>query len=380
MSADKTTNEAGQPQAGVRVELGERSYDIEIGGGLLNRAGKMIADRAGRRKCAILTDENVAPLHLEKLQQGLDQAGLSHDVIILPPGEATKSFTPLANACERLLAMQIERGDLIIAFGGGVIGDFAGFAASILRRGMDFVQIPTTLLSQVDSSVGGKTGINTGQGKNLVGSFHQPRLVIIDTDVLETLPARELRAGYAEVVKYGLIDDPVFFAWLQENGPRILAGDEQARTRAIATSCRAKARIVARDERESGVRALLNLGHTFGHALEAFAGYDGRLLHGEGISIGMVMAFELSERLGLCKKGAADQVEQHFRTVGLPTRIKEMNVSPGPSADALLESMAQDKKVRDGKLVFILARDIGESYIDTSVPMDVLADYLREQC
>ncbi len=367
-------------RAGVRVELDERAYDIEIGAGLLHRAGEMIAARLGPRRCAIVSDENVAPLHLAPLQNSLEKAGLSHDVLILPPGEATKSFPPFAKACETLLQMEIERGDLIIAFGGGVIGDFAGFAASILRRGMEFVQIPTTLLSQVDSSVGGKTGINTAQGKNLVGSFHQPALVLIDTDVLKTLPPRELRAGYAEVVKYGLIDDPQFFAWLEEFGERLLAGDEQARTHAIATSCRAKARIVAADERESGVRALLNLGHTFGHALEAHAGYDGRLLHGEGISIGMVMAFELSERLGYCEPGAARRVEDHFSSVGLPTRISDMNVEPLPTPEELLKSMAQDKKVKGGKLVFIMARDIGESYIETHVPLDALAAYLREQC
>ncbi|MCF6198064.1 MAG: 3-dehydroquinate synthase [Hyphomicrobiaceae bacterium] len=369
-----------ETQASVPVELGERSYDIKIASGLLHQAGEMIKDRLGQRKCAIITDENIAPLHLGKLQKSLEQAGLSHDVLILPPGEATKNFTPFANACETLLQMQIERGDLIIAFGGGVVGDFAGFAASILRRGMDFVQIPTTLLAQVDSSVGGKTGINTKQGKNLVGCFHQPRLVIIDTDVLHTLPQRELRAGYAEVVKYGLIDDPVFFAWLEEYGPRLLTGDEQARIYAIATSCRAKARIVALDEREGGVRALLNLGHTFGHALEAFAQYDGSLLHGEGISIGMVMAFELSEQLGYCQKDATSQVEAHFKSVGLPTRVTDLPHKPGPSASQLLATMAQDKKVVGGKLVFIMAHDIGESFVDKSVPMDALANYLEGQC
>ena len=380
MTDTAPTKDGEDTKASVRVELGERAYDIEIGSGLLHKAGEMIAAELGRRKCAILTDKNVARLHLATLQQSLDQAGLSNDVIVLEPGEGTKNFATLAKACESLLQMEIERGDLVIAFGGGVIGDFAGFSASILRRGMKFVQIPTTLLSQVDSSVGGKTGINTPQGKNLIGTFHQPSLVIIDTDVLETLPARELRAGYAEVVKYGLIDDPMFFSWLEEYGPRILDGDIQARTHAIATSCRAKARIVAEDEREAGVRALLNLGHTFGHALEAFAGYDGSLLHGEGISIGMVMAFELSEHLGACEKGISNRVERHFKSVGLPTRVKDMGVEPGPTADELLKSMAQDKKVEDGKLVFIMTRDIGESYIDSEVPMDALANYLHEQC
>ncbi len=374
------TSKVSESQASICVELGERSYDIEIAGGLLQRAGEMISTRLGKRRCAILTDENVAALHLEKLHQSLTEAGLSHGTIVLPPGEATKNFTPLAKACQELLQMEIERGDLIIAFGGGVIGDFAGFAASILRRGMSFVQIPTTLLSQVDSSVGGKTGINTAQGKNLVGTFHQPSLVLIDSDVLDTLPARELRAGYAEVVKYGLIDDPVFFSWLEEFGERILAGDVQARTHAIATSCRAKARIVAQDERESGVRALLNLGHTFGHALEAWAGYDGSLLHGEAISIGMVMAFELSQNLGYCEAGAASRIEQHFKSVGLPTRIADIAGQSGPHADELLKTMAQDKKVKNGKLVFIMTRNIGESFIDSEVPMEALATYVQSQC
>ena len=378
--SEQMMSQTNETQASVHVELDDRSYDIEIAGGLLHKAGEMIVTRLGKRRCAILTDENVAALHLEKLHNSLDAVGLSHGTIILPPGEATKNFAPLAKTCEELLQMEIERGDLIIAFGGGVIGDFSGFAASILRRGMSFVQIPTTLLSQVDSSVGGKTGINTAQGKNLIGCFHQPGLVLIDSDVLETLPARELRAGYAEVVKYGLIDDPVFFSWLEEYGPRILAGDAQARTHAIATSCHAKARIVAQDERESGVRALLNLGHTFGHALEAWAGYDGSLLHGEGISIGMVMAFELSQQLGYCEPGASARVEKHFKSVGLPTRVADIAGENGPAANELLKTMAQDKKVKNGKLVFIMAHNIGESFIDTEVPMDALATYLQSQC
>ena len=340
----------------------------------------MIHRRFGIRRCAILTDENVAPLHLAPLQKSLDKAGLSHEAIILPAGEGSKNFSLLADVCERLLAMEIERGDLVIAFGGGVIGDFAGFAASILRRGMEFVQIPTTLLSQVDSSVGGKTGINTAQGKNLIGCFHQPGLVIIDTELLHTLPERELRAGYAEVVKYGLIDDPVFFSWLEEHGQSLLAGDTATRTHAIATSCRAKARIVAMDERESGARALLNLGHTFGHALEAFAGYDNTLLHGEAIAIGMVMAFELSERLGYCDKGAALRIEKHFKTAGLPTRIKDMPTKTRPASDFLLKSMAQDKKVQKGRLVFIMAHNIGKCFIDHNIDPDDLGAYLRQQC
>jgi 3-dehydroquinate synthase len=335
---------------------------------------------AGGRKCAIVSDENVAPLYMERLEKSLAKAGLSHDHIVMPAGEATKSFPRLEEACDRLLAMEVERGDLIIALGGGVIGDFAGFSAAILRRGMDFVQIPTSLLAQVDSSVGGKTGINSRLGKNLIGAFHQPRLVIIDIDTLDTLPPRELAAGYAEIVKYGLIDDKDFFVWLEDNGPRLLEGDSRARARAIAASCRAKARIVAMDERESGCRALLNLGHTFGHALEAWAGYDGTLLHGEAISIGMVNAFELSARLGYCSPGDGERVEKHLRKAGLPTRISHIRGDEGPGAQELLRHMAQDKKVSGGKLVFIMTKGIGESFIDKEVPIDKLEEYLREQC
>jgi 3-dehydroquinate synthase len=377
------TEPEAQEAASVRVDLGARSYDIEIGPGLLTRAGDMIVERLGRRHCAVITDANVARLHLDALEASLTRAGLEHDAIVMPPGEATKSFQPLAEACERLLDLGIERGDLVVAFGGGVIGDFAGFAASILRRGVAFVQIPTTLLSQVDSSVGGKTGIDMPQGKNLIGTFHQPSLVVIDTDVLATLPARELAAGYAEVVKYGLIDDEPFFNWLEDHGKRVLSGDDQARIHAVATSCRAKARVVSADERESGKRALLNLGHTFGHALESWAGYDGALLHGEAIAIGMVMAFELSERLGYCPPGNAARVERHFRAAGLPTRIRDIadiRDDEGPSPEQLLKSMAQDKKVQAGRLVFIMARGIGASFIDKQVPVEALTRYLEEQC
>ena len=333
----------------------------------------------------MITDANVAALYLDALMTSLKDAGLAASAITLPAGEATKSFPPLIETVEQLLEMGVERGDLVIALGGGVIGDFAGFAASILRRGVRFVQIPTTLLAQVDSSVGGKTGINSKHGKNLIGAFHQPELVIIDTDVLDTLPRRELAAGYAEVAKYGLNDDADFFAWLERNGPRIIAGDQQARIHAIANSCRAKARVVAEDEREAGRRALLNLGHTFGHALEAWGGYSGRVLHGEGVSVGMVMAFELSERLGYCPAGVAARVEKHLQGVGLPTRINDFTKNlpadqPGPTVDMLLASMAQDKKVEGGKLVFIMANDVGESKIDPSVPVKALKSYLQSQC
>jgi 3-dehydroquinate synthase len=365
--------------ARVRVELGARSYDIEVGPKLLAASGEMILERIGKRKCAIVTDENVAALHLDSLQASLTSAGLSHDTIVVPAGEPTKSFSMLAETCEKLLEMEVERGDLVIAFGGGVIGDFAGFAASILRRGVRFVQIPTTLLSQVDSSVGGKTGINTKQGKNLIGSFHQPSLVLIDTDVLNTLPERQLAAGYAEVVKYGLIDDEPFFSWLEQNGERIISGDQQARIHAIAASCRAKARVVAEDEHETGRRALLNLGHTFGHALESWGGYSGRIIHGEGVAIGIVMAFELSEQLGYCQSGVTARVERHLRQIGLPTRIKERADDTGPSVEQLLNAMTQDKKVEGGKLVFIMARGIGESFIDPDVPFEALKTYLESQ-
>ncbi len=365
--------------ATVAVDLGARSYDIAIGAGLLAQAGRRIKPFLKRPVTAIVTDSNVAARHLGSLQQSLAEAGISATAIVLPPGESTKSYRHLAETCDGLLAAGIERRDLIIALGGGVIGDLAGFAASVLRRGVDFIQIPTTLLAQVDSSVGGKTGINSAHGKNLIGSFHQPRAVLIDIALLDTLPARELAAGYAEVAKYGLLGDTDFFTWLEANAPSLFAGDAQSRIKAITRSCEMKARIVAEDETETGVRALLNLGHTFGHALEAATGYTSRLLHGEAVSIGMAQAFRFSERSGLCAKGTAARVEKHLRSVNLPTRLSDIpGELPGPAK--LLEIMRQDKKAVSGKLTFILVRGIGEAFITRDVEeKDVLAFLAEEQ-
>lgn len=359
----------------VNVPLGSRAYEVLIGPGLIGRAGALIGARLGTARCAIVTDENVARFHLGALEAALGEGGRLVGSITLPPGEATKSFRQLEPLCERLLELGLERGDLVVALGGGVIGDLAGFAAAILRRGVRFVQIPTSLLAQVDSSVGGKTGIDTPQGKNLIGAFHQPGLVLADTDTLRTLPERELRAGYAEVAKYGLLGDAPFFAWLERHHPSVFALEAEALTRAVETSVRAKADIVGRDETEQGERALLNLGHTFGHAFEAWCGYSDRLLHGEAISIGMCLAFRFSAALGYCDAAAADRVRAHFAAVGLPTRIGDI---PGekPDIETLMKLMAQDKKVRQGKLTFILARDIGEAFIARDVPADKVRAFL----
>lgn len=359
----------------VPVALGERSYDVLIGPDLLAEAGRLVASRAKRAKCGIVTDENVARHHLASLEASLKAEGRHKGTIVLKPGEATKSFRELAPLCERLLEMGLERGDLVVAFGGGVIGDLAGFAAGILRRGIRFVQIPTSLLAQVDSSVGGKTGINTPQGKNLIGVFHQPSLVIADTQVLNTLPVREMRAGYAEVAKYGLLGDASFFAWLEKNHAGVFSFDPLALETAIETSVKAKAEIVARDEHETGDRALLNLGHTFGHALEAWTGYSDRLLHGEGVAIGMCLAFRFSETLGLAPTGTAQRVEAHLKAARLPTRIGDI---PGGKADAdeLVRLMGQDKKVRDGQLTFILVRDIGQAFVERNVAQATVREFL----
>ncbi|MEO8420312.1 MAG: 3-dehydroquinate synthase [Hyphomicrobium sp.] len=359
----------------VNVPLGRRAYDVLIGPGLLARAGELINARLGAARCAIVTDANVARFHLAALEAALQKDGRHVGSITLPPGESTKSFRELAPLCERLLELGLERGDLVVALGGGVIGDLAGFAAAILRRGVRFVQIPTSLLAQVDSSVGGKTGIDTPQGKNLIGAFHQPGLVLADTDVLRTLPERELRAGYAEVAKYGLLGDAAFFAWLEQNYAAVLALEPAPLTHAVETSVKAKAGIVGRDETEQGERALLNLGHTFGHAFEAWCGYSDRLLHGEAIAIGMSIAFRFSAALGYCNEAAADRASAHFRAVGLPTRIDEI---PGdkPSIDAMMKLMAQDKKVRHGKLAFILVRDVGEAFIARDVPSETVRTFL----
>jgi 3-dehydroquinate synthase len=367
----------------VTVPLGARSYEIVIGPGLIAHAGMAIQALAPGAKCAIVTDSCVAPIHLAALQASLARANIAAGEVVLPAGETSKSFAQLEYLCGALLDQELERGDIVIAFGGGVMGDLAGFAAGILKRGARLVQIPTTLLAQVDSSVGGKTGINTRHGKNLIGSFHQPSLVIADTAILDTLDSRQFRAGYAEVVKYGLLGDAGFFAWLEEHWRDVFGGAEQARLSAIETSCRAKAAIVAEDEKEHGRRALLNLGHTFGHALEGWAGYSGRLLHGEAVSIGMALAFEFSEMIGLCPKGTSGKVMAHLQAVGLPVRIAEIAPCPdgkGPSVETLMTLMAQDKKVRRGKLTLILARGIGEAFVENAVDPAELERFLAARC
>lgn len=363
----------------VQVALPGRAYDILLGPGQLAQAGRIIAGRLGKGRCGIVTDDNVARHHLAELEASLKSEHRWKGSIVLPAGEASKSFSQLAPLCEQLLEMGLERGDMVVALGGGVIGDLAGFAASILRRGVRLVQIPTSLLAQVDSSVGGKTGINTPQGKNLIGTFHQPSLVIIDTDVLATLPDRQMRAGYAEVAKYGLLGDAGFFGWLEENAKALFDGDLAARLKAIETSVAMKARIVIADEREAGQRALLNLGHTFGHALEAWTGYCDRLLHGEGVAIGMCLAFRLSEKLGLCPAGTAQRVATHLSSVGLPTRIADIPGGGVPTPVRLVQLMEQDKKVQDGLLTFVLARDVGEAFITRDVRREQVEAFLAEE-
>lgn len=359
----------------IRVGLGARSYDVVVGQGELSRAGALIKPLLKRARVAIITDANVAAAHLGTLQAALDGAGIVHEALTLPPGEKTKSFAHLEQVCRWLLAARLERGDLVVALGGGVIGDLVGLAAGLVRRGMGFVQIPTTLLAQVDSSVGGKTAINASEGKNLIGLFHQPRLVIADIDVLATLPLRELKAGYAEVVKYGLIGDAPFFDWLDGEGARLLSGDTAALTKAVAASVRAKAGVVERDETETGERALLNLGHTFGHALEAETGFSDRLLHGEGVAIGMKLAFDLSAAMGVCDGQVPGRVANHLARMGLPYRLADIPGDRLPT-DALLHHMAQDKKVEAGKLTFIVARGIGEAFITKDVDAGLVRQVL----
>ncbi|HXM00046.1 MAG TPA: 3-dehydroquinate synthase [Rhizomicrobium sp.] len=352
----------------IAVELGTRGYDIHVGAGLLARAHELLKPLA-RGVTPVVTDEHVAKLHLDPLVASLRGAGIDAKPVIVAAGENTKSFAGLERLCNALLGLGVERGGLIVALGGGVIGDLAGFAAGVLKRGVDFAQLPTTLLAQVDSSVGGKTAINTPQGKNLVGLFHQPRIVIADIDVLATLPKRELLAGYAEVAKYGALGDANFFTWLEANAAAALKGDPAALTRIVAHSCRMKADIVARDERETGERALLNLGHTFGHALEAATGFSDRLLHGEGVAIGTALAFRLSARLGIAPAADAERIETHLRAVGLPATIADI---PGPriGVGVLMRHMMHDKKAKDGKLTFILARGIGQAFVAGDVPTD----------
>ena len=370
----------GDPIA-VDVALGDRAYDIVIGRDVLASLGARIADLRPGARTAIVTDRNVASHWLAKTEASLAGAGIVSSHVVVEEGEGSKSYAVLQQVSEALIAARIERADLVIALGGGVVGDLAGFAAAILRRGVDFVQVPTSLLAQVDSSVGGKTGINSPQGKNLIGSFHQPILVVADTAVLDTLSPRQFRAGYAEVAKYGLLGDDAFFAWLEKNHADIFAG-QTAREHAIATSCRAKAAIVARDERENGERALLNLGHTFGHALEAATGFSDRLFHGEGVAVGMVLAAELSAQLGMIAEQDAVRVKRHLSDVGLPTALQEIAgfVQEGlADADALMTLMAQDKKVKRGRLTFILLQAIGRAVIAPDVEPSLVRDFLERK-
>lgn len=359
----------------ISVDLGPRSYDIAIGPGLLDSAGSLISERLGERQTVIITDSNVGPLYAGRLEHSLSEAGHSGRTIQIDAGEQAKSFVYLESLLNDLLSEGLERGTVLVALGGGVIGDLTGFAASIALRGVEFVQIPTTLLAQVDSSVGGKTAINSPHGKNLVGTFYQPRLVIADTDTLKTLPPRELAAGYAETVKYGLLGDKAFFEWLEGDGAGVLAGDPAAQTRAIVRACEMKAEIVNQDERETGRRALLNLGHTFAHALEAETGFGELLLHGEAVSIGMVLAFDLSVALGLCPAADAARVRSHFEQVGLPTRVP-----PHPtgawSTNTLIAHMGRDKKVQAGRTSFILVRGIGDAFVTNEVDKAKLTDLL----
>jgi 3-dehydroquinate synthase len=361
----------------LRVALGLRSYDIVIGSGLYADAGALMAPTIRRKHVVIVTDEHVARLHLARFAAGLAAAGIASETIVLPPGEATKDFAHFAKLCEDILALGIERASPIVALGGGVVGDLAGFAAASLLRGLDFVQVPTSLLAQVDSSVGGKTAIDTRHGKNLVGAFHQPVLVLADIEVLATLPRRELLAGYAEVVKYGLIRDRGFYDWLEANAAALLAGDAAARQEAVRRSCAAKAAVVAADEREAGERALLNFGHTFGHALETATGFGDKLLHGEAVALGMQLAFDLSVRLGFCRAEAADRVRRHLSAVGLAAPPPGL-VGGELGAETLLRHMQKDKKVTEGRISLILARDIGDAFACRDVLPATLGNFLGD--
>ena len=360
----------------LTVPLGARSYEIAVGDDVIDGAATLLAPLLKRPFAAIVTDANVEAAQGPRLRRALASGGVVSETIVLPPGEATKSFAQLEALCETLLGLGVERGDLVIAFGGGVIGDLTGFAASVLRRGCRFAQIPTTLLAQVDSAVGGKTAINARHGKNLIGAFHQPAIVLADTAALDTLPARELRAGYAEIVKYGALGDAAFFTWLEAHGARLLAGDRATRREAVLRSCAAKAKIVAADEREEGERALLNLGHTFGHALEAAFGYSDRLLHGEAVAAGMGLAFDFSVSEGLCAAGDADRLKGHLRAASLPAGIPDIAGAREFAAEALLALMMQDKKVEQGRLTLILARRIGEAFIAGGVDADKVLRFL----
>jgi 3-dehydroquinate synthase len=359
----------------VHVALDARGYDIHIGTGLIAQAGAHLAPLAKGRPIVVVTDETVARLHLSDLEKSLGRSGIKHKAVILPPGEGTKDFAHFARLCEEILALGIERQTLLVALGGGVVGDIAGFAAASLLRGLAYVQIPTTLLAQVDSAVGGKTAINAAHGKNLVGAFHQPVLVLADVETLATLPRRELLAGYAEIVKYGLIRNRAFFEWLERDGAKLLAGDAAALTRAVAESCTHKAAVVAADERESGERQLLNFGHTFGHALEAETGFGPDLLHGEAVAAGMALAFDFSVRLGHATQQSADRVCRHLANAGLPTGLGALG-RKRPDPDRLLEHMRHDKKVSGGRLTFILAREIGDAFVARDVPDAAVREFL----
>ena len=361
----------------VPVALTERAYDIVIGRGAVATLGVRIKALRPNAKTVILTDETVAKHHLAAVQGILAAAGVASSHILVAPGEGSKNYATFETVCEAIIAARIERNDLVIALGGGVIGDLAGFAAASVRRGLDFVQVPTSLLAQVDSSVGGKTGINSRQGKNLIGAFHQPILVIADTAMLDTLSPREFRAGYGEVAKYGLLGDADFFAWCEANWRDVYAGGS-AREQAIAVSCRAKAAIVARDERETGDRALLNLGHTFGHAFEAGCGYSQRLLHGEAVALGCVMAFQFSERQGMLGGNSVARVRSHLADAGLPTKVSDVEGGV-PDVARLMDLIAQDKKVKRGKLTFILARGIGEAFVAADVDPAEIRAFLEEK-
>jgi len=360
----------------LRVDLAGRAYDIVVGAGVLADAGREIAALKRARRVFIVSDDNVAKRHLSTLTKSLDTAGIAHEAAILPPGEASKSFGVLEQLTGQMLDANVERGELVVALGGGVIGDLAGFAAGILKRGLDYVQVPTTLLAQVDSSVGGKTAIDVPQGKNLVGLFHQPSLVLADTAVLDTLPVRELRAGYAEILKYGLIGDAAFAEWVADNTHAILSASGAERTKAIVTSCRMKARVVEADEREAGQRALLNLGHTFAHAIEACAGYSGKVLHGEAVAAGCCLAFDLSAQLGLAPAEDATRVRTWFAQAGLPASFADLP-ELGATEDDLIEIMRQDKKASGGKLVFVLARGVGRAFVARDVDEGAVRDLLR---
>ncbi len=359
----------------VPVNLAERSYDIVIGSDLLADTGKYLSPHLSSPRVAVLVDEQVQGLHLGKLLDGLKQGGIKCDWRPVPAGERAKSWRVLKETVEWLLEIGVERRDLVIAFGGGVTGDLAGFAAAVTRRGVRYVQIPTTLLAQVDSSVGGKTGINSESGKNLVGSFHQPSLVLCDTGLLETLPARAMRSGYGEVAKYGLLGDAAFFAWLEKHGEDVVGGDSSALITAVRRSCELKAEIVALDETEQGCRALLNLGHTFGHAFETDTGYSEQLLHGEAVSLGCCLAFDLSEATGLVDADSVRRVRAHYDSLSIATDIKRLPFALSPP-ERLIELMRQDKKVIGGRIRFVLAREIGRAIVAEDVDLDAVREVL----